>query len=73
MPYYFVNLRDFIAGAKYATKENTEQYFKAFEKCDVGAVKGTDYLGMLSKTLRKLWRKSPFTKNQEMWDVLKRH
>lgn len=58
---------------EYATKENTEQYFKTFEKCNIGTVKGTDYLGMLSKTLRKLWRQSPFTKNDEMWDVLKRY
>ena len=58
---------------QYATKENTEAYFDVFEKCDIGTVKGTDYLGMLSKTLRKLWRQSPFTKNDEMWDVLKRY
>ena len=58
---------------RYATKENTEAYFDVFEKCDIGSVKGTDYLGMLSKTLRNLWRQSPFTKNEEMWDVLKRY
>lgn len=58
---------------QYATKENTEAYFKVFEKCDIGQVKGTDYLAMISKTLRKLWKQSPFTKNQEMWDVLKRY
>lgn len=58
---------------QYATKENTEAYFNVFEKCNIGSVKGIDYLGMLSKTLRKLWRQSPFTKNEEMWDVLKRY
>ena len=58
---------------QYATKENTEAYFDVLEKCNIGTLKGTDYLAMLSKTLRKLWKQSPFTKNVEMWEVLKRY
>lgn len=58
---------------QYATKENTEAYFKVFENCDIGTVKGTDYLAMISKTLRKLWKQSPLTKKEDMWEVLKRY
>jgi hypothetical protein len=57
----------------YATKENTEQYFKAFEGIKLGKYQGEDYLKMISKTLRKLWQKSPVTKDIEMWDVLRRY
>jgi cytochrome b involved in lipid metabolism len=58
---------------QYATKENTEAYFEVFENCNIGTVKGTDYLAMLSRTLRKLWKQSPLTKKEDMWEVLKRY
>ncbi|MBR5304948.1 MAG: hypothetical protein IKU37_09010 [Candidatus Gastranaerophilales bacterium] len=57
---------------RYATKENTEAYFKVFENCNIKDTKGTDYLKMLAKTLRELWEKSPIMKGKEMWEVLKR-
>jgi hypothetical protein len=28
---------------------------------------------MLSRTLRKLWKQSPLTKKEDMWEVLKRY
>ena len=57
----------------YATEKNTEEYFKAFEKINLANIKGVSYLALLSATLRRLWKQSPVTKGQEMWEVLKRY
>lgn len=58
---------------EFATKENTEQYFKAFEGVQLGKHTGEQYLSMISRTLRELWEQSPITKNLEMWEILKRY
>lgn len=57
---------------EFATKENTEAYFKAFEGVQLKRHTGEQYLSMLARTLRELWEKSPVTKGKEMWEVLKR-
>lgn len=57
---------------EFATKENTEQYFKAFEGVRFGKYTGEQYLSMISRTLRNLWEQSPITKDKEMWEILKR-
>lgn len=58
---------------QYATKENTEAYFKVFENCNIGNIKGADYLALISKTLRRLWKNSPLVQKDDMWEVLKRY
>ena len=58
---------------EFATKENTEQYFKAFEGVQLGKHTGEQYLSMISRTLRELWEQSPIVKHLEMWEVLKRY
>lgn len=57
---------------EFATEENTKAYFKAFEGADLGKYTGEDYLKMIAKTLRCLWKQSSITKNLEMWEILKR-
>ena len=58
---------------EFATKENTEAYFKAFEGAKLGKYTGEQYLSAISRTLRELWEQSPITKNLEMWEVIKRY
>ena len=58
---------------EFATKEATEEYFKAFEGADLGKYTGGQYLKMITKTLIGLWATSPITKNLEMWEILKRY
>ena len=67
------NLKGDMDIFRFATKENTEQYFKAFEGVKLGKHTGEQYLAMISRTLRELWTKSPITKDLEMWDILKRY
>ena len=57
---------------QFATEENTQAYFEAFENIDIGNIKGTDYLKGLAKTLRGLWDQSAIMKHKKMWEVLKR-
>lgn len=67
------NLKGDMDIFQFATKENTEQYFKAFEGVKLGKHTGEQYLAMISRTLRELWVKSPITKDLEIWDILKRY